>query len=443
MTILSKKRVLAFSGLSLPLAALGLPITVYLPPFYAEEMGLGLATVGLVFTLARIWDVITDPIMGIIIDRFPSRWGRRRHLIVLGNPLILLAACFIYLPSHNDHSGAYLLGWLIVLYVGYTFIMIAHQSWGAELTADYNERSRLYGWREILSFVGMLAVLTLPTIIEQSGGDDYDKIASMGWYLLLLLPLATLVCVIVVPERPHLAADRTKLPTKIAIKSILQNSPLRRLLLADLSIAFATGATGSTYIFVVTWVFDNAENASLILLAYFASGLVAMPLWMRLSYKLGKHNMIVIAMSYAVLTLIGFPIAAYLESTLALVIATILFGFAFGAGQMILRAMMADVADWDELETGAKRGGLFFALLTTTNKVGGALSVSVTYAALAFVGFDPAATTISAEAKDGLLWTFVLLPTVFFVVAAIALRHYPLDRSKQEEIRAALDQHQQ
>ncbi|MCB1697706.1 MAG: MFS transporter [Halioglobus sp.] len=77
----TKTSVLAsYCSVSLPFAALGLPLAVYLPPFFAQDLGLGVATVGLMFTLARIWDVITDPTIGHLMDRFPSRWGKRPQL---------------------------------------------------------------------------------------------------------------------------------------------------------------------------------------------------------------------------------------------------------------------------------------------------------------------------------------------------------------------------
>lgn len=435
-TKLPGRIVAAYSSLTLPTAALGLPITVYLPPFFAKEVGLGLATVGLIFTLARLWDVVTDPIMGTFVDRFPSRWGRHKHWIAFSVPILMLATYFIYMPGAGTHDGSYLLVWLVILYLGYTFLTIAHQSWGTELTTDYNERSRLYGWREIASIVGMVTVLVLPAVIERTGGDTYTKIASMGWYLLILLPITAVIILAVVPERrAHVPAS---IPIGKAIIAILKNQPLRRVLIADISIAFAIGVAGSTYIFLATWVFNQAQYASLILLSYFLAGLASMPIWMALAYRVSKHAALACAMVYACLSLLVFPFVASEGNFVGLLVATVFYGSAFGAGPMILRAMMADLADMDELETGTKRAGLFFALLTTTNKVGAALSVSICYAILGWIGFDPAAPSNSPAATSGLLWTFVLLPALFFSIAAIALWKYPLDRIKHAEIQTGL-----
>jgi Na+/melibiose symporter-like transporter len=95
----SALRLIAFAGPSIPIAALGLPLAVYLPPFYAGPMGLGLATVGTVFMLARIWDVLIDPVLGILSDRFPSRWGRRRHWLVISVPILIVSSWYIFIPT--------------------------------------------------------------------------------------------------------------------------------------------------------------------------------------------------------------------------------------------------------------------------------------------------------------------------------------------------------
>ena len=95
----------AYAGLAVPLAALGLPLVVYLPPFYAGPVGLGVGTVGIIFMIARFWDIFTDPIMGMIVDRYPSRWGKRKHWIAIGVPVLLIASWYIFFPNGNQQIG--------------------------------------------------------------------------------------------------------------------------------------------------------------------------------------------------------------------------------------------------------------------------------------------------------------------------------------------------
>ena len=161
---LTKPILISYGALAVPLAALGLPLTVYLPPFYEGPIGLSVGTVGIIFMVARFWDIFTDPLMGALVDRYPSKWGRRKHWIVIGIPILMLASWYVFIPSEGEKTAIYLAFWLFILYLAYTFVGLTQQAWGVDLTSKYNERSQVYGWREIGSIFGMMAVLALSLI---------------------------------------------------------------------------------------------------------------------------------------------------------------------------------------------------------------------------------------------------------------------------------------
>lgn len=428
----------AYSGVTIPMAAMGMPIAVYLPPFYSDGLGLSLVTVGTVFTLARIWDVVTDPIMGMVIDRFDSRWGRRKHWIAISIPILLVSVWAVFMPNPDTVSGAYLLFWLIALYIGYTMLAIAHQSWGAELAVTYDDRSRLFGWREIFVIGGMTAVLAIPAMLELSGQDDQAiKVASMGWFCLILFPLTVLPTLFFVPDTHRPPA--ISISWREATRLLVRNNILWRLLAADLTSGYGTGVAGALYIFVAAYVFRLPEHASIALLFYFLAGFGAMPLWLRLAYRVGKDTALKIALAYGSAVMFALVFLAEPGNVPVLWGFTILYGVAFGAAPTLLRSMMADLTDDDELRSGKQRSGLFFALLTTTNKLGAALAVGVSFAILEqVVGFQPRAEN-SQAALDGLLWTYVLGTSLGLLAAYVALIRYPLDRTRHDAIRAELD----
>ncbi|HSG88198.1 MAG TPA: MFS transporter [Pseudomonadales bacterium] len=441
---LPARTLIAYSSLTLPMAALGLPISVYLPPFYAEEIGLSLATVGTVFTLARIWDVVTDPLMGVVVDRVQSRFGRFRQWILLAVPLLCLASWFVYFPPATGVGAGYLLGWMLVLYGGYTLLAISHQSWGAELAQSYDERARLFGWRELFIVGGMASVLALPALTEFGfdGGLDasaleFRKIGSMGLFMLVLLPITAIWIVAVVPEPPR-AAVAHRLEWRASLALLTSNRVLRRLLLADLLIGLAVGISGALYIFLATYTFELRSIASLALLSYFVAGFAGMPVWMRLAYRIGKHGALAVAMVYLIVVLLALYALAAPGETLVLLAGTLLFGFGFGAGPALTRALIADASDEDELHNGRRRAGLFFALLTTTNKVGGALAVGISYFILEWgYGFVPGADNAPAAAA-GILDVYIFGPCLCMAGAALLMVAYPLDRKRHDAIRLAL-----
>lgn len=426
----------AYAALTFPMGGLGLPITVYLPPLYATEVGLGLALVGTIFMLTRIWDVITDPIMGVVIDRFPTRWGRRRHWIALSVPLLLASAVFIYFPDPGA-SGTYLLVWMLILYVGFTMLTIAHQSWGAELSADYHERSRIYGWREVAIILGMISVLGLPAVLEvTTGADAYAKVGAMGWFLIITLPITALAAILLVPDHARPAPDAEQMHWREALHALATNWSMGRIVAADMLTSLAIGIIGSCYLFLARFVWELPQFSSLMLLGYFVLGFAGMPFWMWLSRRLSKHRALAAALVWSILAQFLFLLPGPGDMGLAL-FATFALGFAFGAGPFLLRAMMADVCDKDRLDTGHNRTGLLYALLTTTAKVGAAVSVGITYPLLAWVGFDPAGDNGPA-ALDNLRYIFALLPVVFLGGAIALIWNYPIDGAMQADIRRRL-----
>ena len=433
-----KKRVLAsFSATAAPLAAMGLPIAIYVPPFYAETMGLSLAGIGLIFTLARIWDVVTDPIMGAVIDRFSTRWGRRKHWIAIGTPILMVSVYKVFLPG-PDVSVLSLGIWMFFLYIGYTMLTIAHQSWGAELATTYDERSRLFSWREIFVVGGMTIALAIPAVIEQFGsGALADRVAGMGIFVLLLFPIAILPTLLFVPDRrssSNVAVDWTT-----AIRILVANRILWRLLASVLFSNFASTASGSMYVFFASYIFELPSHASLALLFYFLAGTLAMPVWMKLAISQGKERAIKVALVYGVVAKVGIFFVAEPGNVALFWTYTLLTGVAFGASPTLLRSMMADIVDVDELESGQKRAGLFFALLNTIDKLGSAIAVGLIFFILEqLVGFQ-AGEDNAAEVMQGVLALYCAAPIVAYLLTFLPLIGYPLNKQAHETVRDQLD----
>jgi len=433
---ISKFQLGSFALPAIPIAALGLPIVVYLPPFYAEDMGLSLTLVGTIFMIARFWDVFTDPVLGTLSDRIHSRWGRRRHWLVISAPILMLSSYMLFMPT-APVSGTYLMFWMVILYIGWTLITISHMSWGAELSTDYDERSSIQGWREFALIFGSFTVLALPAILDITGNSDglADGVAAMGWFVIILLPITIALAVTVVPE--FKSVPQASINWKESGRLILKNNLLRRVLLADLLVGIAPGITGSLYIFFASYVMGLPDTASLLLLVYFVAGFIGVPIWLRIAHKMGKHKTLAIAMYYGALAL---PLVAFMprEEFWWLFFGNTLYGLAYGAGSFLLRAIMADVCDRDLIESGQQRTGLYYSLLTMTNKIGFAVAVGITYIMLDVIGFVPEPGANSPETLNQLMALYVSLPALFMAIAGFVMWRYPLTKQAQEELRAQL-----
>jgi Na+/melibiose symporter-like transporter len=220
---------------------------------------------------------------------------------------------------------------------------------------------------------------------------------------------------------------------------LLRSNPiLWRLLTADFTTSFAMSATAALYIFFATYVFELKDHASLALLLYFVAGFLAMPVWLRLAYLMGKVDAIKLAVGYTMVLQSGLFFVTEPGNVALFWSYTCMAGLAFGAGPTLLHSMMADLTDIDELKTGQKRAGMYFALLATINKLGGAVAVGVTLtAADKLFNFTPGATN-SQAAIDGLLLIFCFVPATALALTYLPLHRYPLTKEKHAEIRRSL-----
>ncbi|MEX2407875.1 MAG: MFS transporter, partial [Rhodovibrionaceae bacterium] len=403
---------LAYALPGLPLAALQLPLFVYIPAFYAQDLGLGLAAVGMVLLLARLWDMATDPLIGLLSDR--TRWavGRRKAWMLLGTPLLLVAAWFLLAPG--PQAGlSHLLLWTFAITLGGTMVLVPYQAWGAELSADYHERSRIAGAREGLVVLGVLAATGLPPLLAS---DLAGSMRLLAWGLIFSLPLCVGICIVRVPDRKRGAEPA--LPLRAGLKIMLENAPFRRLLSAYLLNGIANGLPATLFVFFLVHVLrlDFETWAGPLLFVYFLSAICAVPCWLALARRIGKAQAWMLAMAMASLCFLPVPLLGEGDRWIFLGVC-MLTGFALGAELALPPSIQADVVDLDRLRSGQERTGQFFALWGMATKLALALAAGIALPVLQLFGFDPSA---APGASGGLLVLALLyagLPIVLKLTA--------------------------
>ncbi len=441
-------RLLALAFPAMPLSAMGLPLAIFAPPFYAtlfQQNGLSaaaaLAAVGSVFMLVRMFDLVTDPLMGVVGDRFESRWGRRRHWCVLSMPVIMLGVLLVFVvPIPALATPAYLVASMLVFYVGSTMYTISHYAWGAEMSGDYHERSRITGFIQLASLVGSLTVLIPPAYMEYVLGEPAGgrmAVMAFGVYVLILLPLATVVAVTLVPERR--TAPAPEISVAAGFKLVLKNRHMRRILLADLMVGIPGPVMASVFIFFLRDVVGGEQWNSIILILFYGLTVTGVPFWMWVSRRMGKHRAFA-ASCTSHLVLIGLFLLLDRGDTLGFAALVWASGFAFAGQPMLLRSMAADVVDSDNVESGGQRTGLYFSLITMTQKIGGAAAIGIAYPLLGWLGFIPGAVTQSEHAVDAVRYIYTFLPAMALVVAITVMWGFRLTLQEQQRLRALLAQ---
>ncbi|EZQ14042.1 MFS transporter [Pseudomonas sp. G11-1] len=456
--ILKRSTILVHGSVGIPLAIIGYPLAVYLPPFYAQEMGLNMALMALVLVLARFSDVITDPLVGMISDRWQTRFGRRKPWLIMGTPLMLLGTVMIFMPPEGA-GIMHLMGWTILMYLGWTMVTLPYGAWGAELSTLYHQRSRVTASREGFILLGLFIAALAPAIVQALGaryaagdtdsllmrtavwlvgrdgelGIGYGPIlASMGWLLLILLPITVLLVVTCVREAPPRSVQRTD--WKKGLRVLKNNGPFKRLMLILLIVITGESFRNAMSVFFMQHVIQIQAHIGMMYLLYFGIGILGIPFWLALGRRIGKHRAFCVAVGISSLSILGmFFLQAGQLLPFAIMFA--IKGFCFAAFQFLPLSMLADIVDLDTARSKEHRTGLFFAMSGMAQKMAMAVGLGLSLGLLALVGFDATQTVHSEQQLMSLRVLYIIGPVLMYMAAFMLARRYPLTSDRQERIR--------
>jgi Na+/melibiose symporter-like transporter len=433
-------RVIAFSLPNATVAALALTISVYLPRFFAAHIGIGLVAVGAAFGLVRMIDIAFDPLAGLVMDRTRTPIGRFRAWMLAGAPIVAIACAMLFMAPKGADSS-YLVTWLLTLYIGYSLMTLSHISWGGAIAHDYHERSRVFGVSGAVGVVGASAVLALPILLPMILGKGVladGGVAAMGWFLIVLAPLGAALAALCTPER--IVRNTTERPRLRDYVETLARPEMLRIIIADFSLAMGPGWMAAMYLFFFHDSRGFSTAASNIqLFIYIAAGLVGAPALTFLARRIGKHRALLIsAAAYSLMLIVIWSLPR--GDFLSIGFTMFLLGACAVGFSMLIRSMVADVADVVRLEQGKHRLGLMYAMVTSTQKIATALSVFVSFTALAAMGYNPAEGAVNTPAAiRGLEIVYLIGPIFFVMLGAACFIGYRLDAKRHAEIRAQLD----
>jgi Na+/melibiose symporter-like transporter len=431
-------RLLLYALPAFALAMPTIPVYVFLPTFYAEDLGLGLAVTGAVLLAARMLDVVTDPVIGVVSDRYRFRWGRRKPWMIAGGAIAAISLVQLFQPPAGAGWG-YLLGWVIALYFGWTLLAVPYTAWGAEMSDDYHVRARITGARESAMILGILAAGAIPAIAPTLGWSHASALAAVAWLAVITGAPALALLAWRVPDRSGTASSAGKhsFGTWREHASVLRNGAFLRLLSGWFVNGLANGLPAVLFPLYLQYALqaDEAERG-LLILTYFLAGVAAIPLWVRLSRRHGKHRVWCGAMVLACAAFLWVP---WLEPGAigAFFVICILTGMAFGADLALPPAMQADVIDLDTLRTRTQRAGWYFALWSMATKLALAAAVGFAFPTLAAFGFEAGGKNGPA-AIAALTTIYALVPVALKLVAVAVIWRHPITAERQDLIRRRL-----
>jgi len=408
--VLGYPAMFAYGLFGMPLAMGALPVYVYLPKFYGDHLGVPLAALGVLLLLLRLADGVLDPLLGAWSDRARSR----KRLIALAVPLLAIGMAALFAPQVDGNAA--ILVWLGValaaVYFAFSLATINHNAWGAELSADPVDRTRITAVREGLALVGVVVASVAPAWMGGVGGEATGLPRLAFAYSLLLIACAAITlsaapAVERVPDRCRfMFADMT---------APLADPLFRRLLAAFIANGIASAIPATLVLFYIADVLQAKALQGLFLALYFFAGAAGMPLWVNLSARLGKARAWGMAMAVAI---VAFVWAAFLGpgDATAFAVICVLSGLALGADLALPPSLLADVIGRDGRMHST---GAYFGLWTLATKLNLALAAGIALPLLDAFGYSPGAR--DATAIHALALIYAAAPCVLKLGAIGAL----------------------
>ena len=438
-------------------AALGIFMVVLV-----QDMGFPGWMWGVLFFLPRVFDSVTDPIMGFISDNTRSTWGRRKQYVFVG--AIVMGISFVamwqlYRVDGVNHNFVYFLCWSIVFYAGLTLFSIPYVAMGYEMSDDFHERTSIMA---VAQWIGQWAWVIAPwfwvVMYDPEWFENADTATrTLSIWVGVVCMLLAMVPAIFLPSRS--TKDDTHLvpltwanfgggmkEILIGFKEAFGSVPFRKLCFATFLIfnAFNTVAAFSFFIVVYHLFAGNAPAAGIWPTLFGSVGALVttfavIPTVAWMSKKMGKKNAFMLSQG---ISIIGYVLLWFLMipgKPWMFMFALPFFSFGIGGLFTLMMSMTADVCDLDELATGKRREGIFGAIYWWMVKFGFAIAGLLSGAIMSFVGFAPGAATQAAGAVDGLRLFYSGVPIFGTLLAMWVMHDYDLDEKRATEVHAEIE----
>jgi GPH family glycoside/pentoside/hexuronide:cation symporter len=432
--------------------------------FYTSVMGLPGSLVGIAGAIGLVWDAVIDPYIGHVSDRSRSRWGRRHAFMLAGALTMGLGFWLSFAPPRGLSTWA-LFAWVLatgfVVRTASSVYRVPYFALGAELSRDYDERTRITGLRGVLGVLASMATAALSFVLffpNRDAGDpklNYDGYPAMGLAFGAAMTVFALATTYGTRSWAHVGAAapaaRPAPSRHFAAASLdcLRNRSFR-VLFATSSLFFLSvsiNATLSIHFFTYYVDVTDSKALSALKVAFYLAGLIGVFFWVRASSRLQKHRLYLMGtlsaglVMLAVYFLMGEGHLLGKGHVTALIVFNALVGFFASTLWFVPAALVADVVDEDELATGERREGSFFGLYSFGQQLAGGLALVLTGVLVdGFAGLVPGQAEQSAQTVQRIGLLYAVLPgTLLLIASAWALR-YDLGRARVAEIQRALDQ---
>ena len=400
----------------------------YLLYFFTDVVGMLPALAGTALMIGKVWDAITDPITGYYSDRTKTRWGRRRPYMFVGAIASFFSMIMIFTPvslSSQMKLFIYFTFVYCLLNTAYTLVNIPYAALLPELTQNYHERTILTGWRMSFAVIGTFfgAALVMP-IVEAVG---WPLMGTFMGAVMLFSAMAT-IWAIKEPKEPEVSLTDGFIRT---FGEILKEKTFLTALLPWTFFITGTSMVQGALVYYFTYIFGNEGLFQIALVALLFFSLACIPLWVKISNKIGKKKSYMIGMTIMSVGVMAFSLLGPILGPTFGVILMAFCGIGLSTHYVMPHAILPDIVEWDAHTKGkGRREGVYSSLWTFTSKLGQALALALNGWILALVGYN--STAITSLSRTGIILLCGPLPLLWYVVGLSVIKYYPIDRAFYE-----------
>lgn len=419
-------------------------------PIFNLTLGMDPVLIGIVLAIARLWDAVTDPLVGNISDNAKTRWGRRRPFMVAGSILMGLSfAAMWWLPREAGQTFyfGYFLFTILSFYAGVTLFTVPWNALGIEMTSDYNERTSLFAYTSVThKLVGFTTGWLYPLAQLAVFQGVLNGVRVVGCVCGTILIIACLIPSIRLkePVRPVALSTRKAEPFLKAMQVVLSNRVLLVFSAASLLTMTSLTTVSSLGLYVnIYHIYHGDKVAAAVMMGLWGTifnvlAMISIPGVTWVTRRFGKQSTMMLGLGISSLAemlkfVLYTPSAPYLQLSVALLLAP-----GLSAYYILVSSMGADIVDYDEWLSGRRREGLIAAANAWITKMGVSLSFVFAGLVLSVVGFDAGQLIQSLDTVFWMRINFCAIPAIGTLLAMLLFRGYPLTKKRVEEIQAEL-----